>query len=492
MRSNDLNTSRAEIRTRLQEALRENNTDNFYAAFDELIELIGTEIRGDYDAQINALREDKDRDIMLARGCRQLTSEERGYYQRLAEAMRSPAPKQALSDANLVIPETVIDAVLENVRTEHPLLDHIDFVSTGGAVKMLMNTNSRQSAAWGTLCAEIVTEMLAGFKEVDVTLCKLSAFLPVCKAMLDLGPEYLDRFIRETLEEALANGAEDGFIDGTGKNQPIGMTRQVGPGTVVTDGVYPRKNKISVTDLSPKTVGNLISLLATDENGKDRVVDDVILIVNPVDYLTKIFPATTMLAADGTYRRDVLPYPMTVIPTAALSRNDAIIGIGNRYFAPIGMARDGKIDYSDEYHFLEDERVYLAKLYANGLPKDNNSFLYLDITDLEPLQKEVVVVDERAPNDDATLASLKLGSLTLTPAFDPAVTSYTAATTAATTVIKAIPTDVNADVEIAVGETVIDNGTAATWAAGSNTVTITVTAADGTTDEEYTVTVTKS
>ena len=39
-----------------------------------------------------------------------------------------------------------------------------------------------------------------------------------------------------------------------------------------------------------------------------------------------------------------------------------------------------KIEYSDEFHFLDDERVYLSKLYANGKARDNNSFLLLDIS----------------------------------------------------------------------------------------------------------------
>ena len=43
-----------------------------------------------------------------------------------------------------------------------------------------------------------------------------------------------------------------------------------------------------------------------------------------------------------------------------------------------------------------------------------------------------------------------------------------------------------------VGEAEVDNGSAATWQEGSNTVTIKVTAADGKTTKTYTVTVTKS
>lgn len=67
---------------------------------------------------------------------------------------------------------------------------------------------------------------------------------------------------------------------------------------------------------------------------------------------------------------------------------------------------------------------------------------------------------------------------------------YTATTTNATNTITATPTDSNAEVEIKVGETAVENGTAATWSAGENIVTVKVT--NGSEAETYTVTVTKS
>ena len=127
-----------------------------------------------------------------------------------------------------------------------------------------MNTNGYQQAAWGQLCDEIVQELTSGFKEVDTSLLKLSAFMPVCKAMLELGPEWLDSFVRQVLYEAYANGLEAGFVAGSGNGQPIGMNRQVGDNVTVTGGVYPVKSPISVPDLSPNTVGNLLALIATD------------------------------------------------------------------------------------------------------------------------------------------------------------------------------------------------------------------------------------
>ena len=110
---------------------------------------------------------------------------------------------------------------------------------------------------------------------------------------------------------------------------------------------------------------------------------------------------------------------------------------------------------------------------------------------------KVEQVTAPAASTNAALASLKIGALTLSPAFAAETTTYTAATTNATNVITAVPADAGAEIEILVDPPVaesyeIDNGTAVTWETGETTVTINVTAADGSTKKAYTVTVTKS
>ena len=392
MRTNDYLT-REELRAPLQQAIANNDSAAFVQAFDQMINVIADDIRAEYDQELSGLRTEMDNRILTARGVHQLTSAEETYYQALIRAMGDRNPKQAVNNLDVVMPETIIDSVFEDLRTNHPLLSRINFMPAGAAVSFIMNTNGYQEAAWGPLCADIVTELTAGFKEVNTSLLKLSAFLPVCKAMLDLGPRWLDRFIRETLYEALANGMEAGIATGDGKDKPIGMNRQVGEGVSVTGGVYPEKAKTPITDLSASTVGGLIGQLAVDENGRSRAVRDVILLVNPTDYFTKIMPATTLMAPDGSYRNDVMPYPMSIMQVPAVPEGAAILGVATRYFAAAGTAKTGRIEFSDEYRFLEDERVYIVKAYANGMPKDNNSFLYLDISGLKPASYKVTLVD---------------------------------------------------------------------------------------------------
>ena len=153
----------------MQNAIKENDTEGFYDALDNMMECIRDDVVQQYEAKVDTLRQDFDSKILAARGTRQLTSKEKDYYNKLRDAMKSPNPKQALANLDVVMPETVIDSVFSDLQTAHPLLDLIDFIPSGGAVKLLMNTNGYQEAVWGKLCDKIIKEITGGFKEVDIS-----------------------------------------------------------------------------------------------------------------------------------------------------------------------------------------------------------------------------------------------------------------------------------------------------------------------------------
>ena len=98
------------------------------------------------------------------------------------------------------------------------------------------------------------------------------------------------------------------------------------------------------------------------------------------------------------------------------------------------------------------------------------------------------------PNPDDTtkalLDRLTLGSLTLSPAFDPDTTEYTVTTSNTTNVITAAGAD-GTTVDIKVNGSAHTSGEGATWEDGENTVVITV-IQEGLTTTVYTVTVTKT
>lgn len=389
MKNRDIaNQELSQIREKMQTAIEANNAEEVSAAFMEMITNIENNIRADFEE----VGQERDTTVLASRGVRQLTGDEKSYYNSLIEACKSANPQQAITDITVALPSTVIDAVFEDLTESHPLLDAINFQNTSGLVEILISEGEVQLAQWGDLTDTIVKEVTAGFRKINLTLKKLSAFLPISKAMLDLGPEWLDRYVRALLAEAIFTGLEDGIINGTGNKMPIGMKKQVGEGVTVTGGVYPDKEAVAVTGFDAVTYGELASRLAKNPDGKTRSVGEPILIVNPVDYLKKIMPATTIRNANGEYINGVLPIPTKIVESSRIAEGSAILGIQRKYFMGIGTGKEGKIEYSDEAKFLEDVRVYLTKLYGYGEPMDNNAFLLLDITNLVPVNQKVEVV----------------------------------------------------------------------------------------------------
>lgn len=492
MKIKDENRSLDQVMKEMVQAINDNNQDKFQQLYKESLDIAKADVAEQIRNENQEAMETADQEVLRARGVNVLTSEENQYYSKLGEAFASPNPKQALANLNLTMPETIINRVAEDLRTDHPLLRAIRFQPTGANIRTIINTNGQQKAVWGQLCDEIVKELAGGFQVVNTALLKLSAFLPVCKQGFKFTNGWLDAYVRATLYEACANGLEEGIVAGTGKDEPIGMKRKVGPGTTVVDGVYPLKELVEVADLDLSTVGKLVAMVAKDENGKTRKVRELLLVVNEIDYYVRVLPAIMMLTPDGSYR-STLPYPMTIVPVAnGLEEGEAVFGLGYRYFAAIGQeSEDGIIDYSDHAWFLKDQRLYIIKAFANGFPMDGNAFLRLDISKLKQA-RYVVQTSENVPSSNHALAELSLGAAALSPAFAAATTSYTAATTNATNVIKAVPAEADAEIEIKLGNDVVPNGSPITWAAGSNTVTVKVTAADGSAYTTYTITVTKS
>ena len=101
---------------------------------------------------------------------------------------------------------------------------------------------------------------------------------------------------------------------------------------------------------------------------------------------------------------------MTVIQSAAVATGKAVLGLGYKYFMGIGMdSRAGRIEYSDEYKWLEELRMYKIKLYANGMPMDNNAFQYLDISTLEPATIAVTVENTVTTEVEGTVTTTTAG-----------------------------------------------------------------------------------
>ena len=318
--------------------------------------------------------ENADAAVLAQRGFKPLTAEERKYYNEV---------KDKHSFDGLELPKTVFERVFDDLQKEHPLLSEIAFVNTTGVTEWIVRVDDVEAAWWGPLCEEIKKKLDTGFKTIKTDLYEVSAYVPVCKAMLALGPEWLDRYVRAILTESIALAMEKYIIAGDGKVGPVGITKKIGD---VEDGVHKDKDAVALDDFSPESIGtSILAPLAKGKNGLGRLI----LVINSQDYFNKLYSLFNIQDEDGVYRKQNLPFDGKVIVSDYMPEGKMAVGEARNYF--MGVGSELKIEHSDEYRFLEQQRVYISYQYANGQPRKDEDFIVFDITNTK-LKKEAETV----------------------------------------------------------------------------------------------------
>lgn len=373
----------------LTKAMQSGDEEEIKKAWESFVEAVKVATKAEIEAENT---DTQDAQAMAARGVRQLTSEERKFWNAFITASKSGNYKQAINNIDVSFPETIIEDVFKELTEKHPLLAAVNFQNVSILTKWILSDHSTNAAVWGEINGEITEEIEGALKKIDLISNKLSSFAVVPLDMLELGAEFIDRYIRALLVESIALGLEYGIVKGTGHNEPIGLVRDIHEGVSVSSSYgYPLKTAVKVTSFEPVAYGALCAELAVSEKGNPRVVPEVTLICNQHDYFKKIMPATTILAPDGTYRNNIFPHPTKVIVSNALANNEAVLCLLDEYFFGLGSNKQGTLSYSDEFKFLEDARTYKIKMHGNGRAYDDTCAILLDISDLQPVYLPVTV-----------------------------------------------------------------------------------------------------
>ena len=112
---------KAEVMQKLHDSLKEGNEEGFAQAFSDFAENMQQAVLQEAKLVVKEAEEiiqSVDSSVLVGRGVRQLTSKENEFYQKTIEAMASSNPRQALTDLDVVMPETIIDAVFDDLKEE--------------------------------------------------------------------------------------------------------------------------------------------------------------------------------------------------------------------------------------------------------------------------------------------------------------------------------------------------------------------------------------
>lgn len=337
-------------------------SEMFTALQSDLAEQITTEARNEvHDSQ-----------VLAARGQNVLTSAERKFYN---EVIASGGFAE-----DTILPVTTQERVFEDLIAEHPLLDVIGLKDLG-AVTRYIYSDATKAFAWGALFGEIKGQVSAAFREETISQLKLTAFAVIPKDMLELGPEYVDRYVRNILVESYSVGMEYGLVNGRGpsQNEPIGLMKDVAENGAVTDKTASGTLTFAPSEYGEIVAGELhgvIKALSVDAKEKSRkVLNKVVMLVNPTDAISVQF-RNTIQTSNGQWVT-ALPYNIQVVESEEIPTGKALFFVQGSYLAAI--AGGYKINKFDETLAIEDARLYTMKQFANGRPKDNKTALLYDL-----------------------------------------------------------------------------------------------------------------
>lgn len=356
-----MNLMKAEDST--PEQLENAFSEMFTALQEDLTEKITNEARN----------EAQDAQVLAARGQNVLTSKEKKFF--------NDAIEFGGFDEDSILPVTTQERVFEDLVAEHPLLDVIGLKDLG-AVTRYIYSDPTKAYAWGNLFGEIKGQVSAAFSEEQVSQLKLTAFAVIPKDMLELGPEWVERYVRTLLVESYSVGLEYGLVNGKGPSQsePIGLMKDVNKDTgAVTD-----KTSVGTLTFAPSKFGEVVAgelhgvikNLSTDEKGKSRkVLNKVVMLVNPIDAIS-VQARNTIQTANGQWVT-ALPYNIQVVESEEIPDGKALFFVKDTYLAAV--AGGYKLNKFDQTLAMEDAMLYTIKQFANGKPKDNKTALLYDL-----------------------------------------------------------------------------------------------------------------
>nr|DAF24252.1 MAG TPA: major capsid protein [Caudoviricetes sp.] len=417
------------------------------------------------------------------------------FFAELRNASRS---KRDVTGGELTIPVVFLDLIAENMYRYSKLMRRIRIRNVNGEARQTI-AGTVPEAVWTEMCGAI-NELTFGFNQITLDGFKVAGYVPVCNSLLEDNDVNLASWIVEMLSEAIGLAKDKAILYGKGAGQkmPLGIVTRLAQESKPSD--YPA-NAPAWVDLH---TSNVITI--------------------PTDSTGEAFWAALAVAAGNTFTRysrgerfwamnskTLATLQSKAILATALGRyvtfdgmtmpiiggdveilefipdGDIVGGYGNLY---LWAQRSGMtIEASREVQFIQDNTVFRGKERADGMPVIPGAFVAININGAAVTTSMTFAADTA---NNAKLSGLTVGSITLSPAFDGNVLSYSANATAATAAVTATPEVAGAQVAISYNGANVKNGGTVTWLADGTAHPLTVTVKNGNEVMVYTVNVTKA
>ena len=400
---------------------------------------------------------------------------------------------RAVSGGELTIPVIMLDMISENLYRYSKLLNRVRVRDVYGQARQTI-AGTVPEAVWTEMCAAI-NELTFNFNQVTLDGYKVAGFVPVCNSLLEDNDINLASWIVEMLSESVGLAIDKAILYGKGaaNKMPLGIVTRLAQQSKPSD--YPASAP-DWTDLHTTNVLQIDSgktgaafwadlQIAAGNTFTRYSRGEQFWAMNSKTYALLKSKAITFTATGNVVANvyDALPVVNGNIDILEfMPDGDIVGGYGDLY---LYSQRAGiSVESSREVQFIQDNTVFKAKARGDGQPVIPGAFVAINI------KGTAVTTSMNFAADKANDADLEnITGLTLTPAFEPGKTAYTA-TMSAAAVVSAVAANEYAVVKMTYNGKNMENGTELTPVSGSKDLVVTV--KNGNAAKVYTVTITKS
>lgn len=400
---------------------------------------------------------------------------------------------RAVSGGELTIPVIMLDMISENLYRYSKLLNRVRVRDVYGQARQTI-AGTVPEAVWTEMCAAI-NELTFNFNQVTLDGYKVAGFVPVCNSLLEDNDINLASWIVEMLSESVGLAIDKAILYGKGaaNKMPLGIVTRLAQQSKPSD--YPASAP-AWTDLHTTNVLQIDSgktgaafwadlQIAAGNTFTRYSRGEQFWAMNSKTYALLKSKAITFTATGNVVANvyDALPVVNGNIDILEfMPDGDIVGGYGDLY---LYSQRAGiSVESSREVQFIQDNTVFKAKARGDGQPVIPGAFVAINI------KGTAVTTSMNFAADKANDADLEdITGITLTPAFDPGKTAYTA-TMSAAAVVSAVAANESAVVTMTYNGKNMVNGTELTPVSGSKDLVVTV--KNGNAAKIYTVTITKS
>lgn len=406
--------------------------------------------------------------------------------------------QRAVSGAELTIPLILLSMIRDNLHRYSKLINRVNLVPVKGYARQNV-LGAIPEAIWTEACAAL-NEMNLAFSQVELDGYKVGGYIAICNANLEDSDENLVAIIMDAISQSIGLAVDKAIIYGTGNKMPLGIVPRIMQTAKPSDWSEKRQawkdlhtsNAIKLNQATGTAADFFASLVlgASAAKANYTTSGEKFWAMNTQTHAQLVAKLVTLNAAGALTTAMGMTMPILGgdhVILEFIPDGDIVGGYGELY---VLAERAGmQLESSEHVKFIEDQTVFKGTARYDGEPVFGEGFVVMNINNAAPAASVPFAPDNANPSD-AYLSSLAIGSLTLSPVFNPATLAYSAATTNAQNAVTVAAAKDGATVEIKVNGSVIANAANATWTTGANAVEIKVT--KGTTVRTYTVTVTKS